>query len=359
MLLNCYSFSWTHPLALYEITLFFHSLSSILLFKCGGKKEKNNALQLCAWLICRINETTCFSKKPPEKCPKFVVVVFACLTETCASWLRLFVFNQRGCWGWGEGVSGSLLIFFQCRFAPSMLSHTASVGSHFYQPLHFSVSFWHTLSSGDDLTPIREVPFVCKHTDRQMHKHQNSNGNIIWCEYKHHEHKRSCKGMSFSSSNDFKVIHLSYVRHFFTTFSKLQSFAPEKLSFYAAALKVWGRVGLINAGNIPWRTDTWKSWNQAFKRLSYWLNCFPKCFSSLGLYRENAGWCEAGCRWHGWPPQRETGKRRWERQRETDTYPWQCFLFMEGVLGFDGRLSGAVGEECTTCIKNFKKHESD
>lgn len=34
------------------------------------------------------------------------------------------------------------------------------------------------------------------------------------------------------------------------------------------------------------------------------------------------------------------------------TYPWQCFLFMEGVLGFDGRLSGAVGEKCTTCKRD-------
>lgn len=47
---------------------------------------------------------------------------------------------------------------------------------------------------------------------------------------------------------------------------------------------------------------------------------------------------------------RESEKSRAERQveKETTTYPWQCFLFMEGVLGFDGRLSGAVGEECTT-----------
>lgn len=42
-------------------------------------------------------------------------------------------------------------------------------------------------------------------------------------------------------------------------------------------------------------------------------------------------------------------QRKTERARERDTYPWQCFLFMESVLGFDGRLSGAVSEECTTC----------
>lgn len=47
---------------------------------------------------------------------------------------------------------------------------------------------------------------------------------------------------------------------------------------------------------------------------------------------------------------RETGKRKGEeeRQRERETYPWQCFLFMESILGFDGRLSGTVSEECTT-----------
>ena len=55
----------------------------------------------------------------------------------------------------------------------------------------------------------------------------------------------------------------------------------------------------------------------------------------------------------------ERKERDWRRKRsrerqietETDTYPWQCFLFMEGVLGFDGRLSGAVGKECTACNK--------
>lgn len=45
---------------------------------------------------------------------------------------------------------------------------------------------------------------------------------------------------------------------------------------------------------------------------------------------------------------RQTDRDR-ERERGRETYPWQCFLFMEGVLGFDGRLSGAVGEERTTC----------
>lgn len=37
-----------------------------------------------------------------------------------------------------------------------------------------------------------------------------------------------------------------------------------------------------------------------------------------------------------------------EEGKKTNTYPWQCFLFMEGVLGLDGRLTGAVGEECAT-----------
>lgn len=48
--------------------------------------------------------------------------------------------------------------------------------------------------------------------------------------------------------------------------------------------------------------------------------------------------------------ERESEKRKGgEKDGETDTYPWKCFLFVEGVLGFDGRLSGAIGEECTTC----------
>lgn len=47
--------------------------------------------------------------------------------------------------------------------------------------------------------------------------------------------------------------------------------------------------------------------------------------------------------------EKRRGGRQTEEEGETDTYPWQCFLFMEGILGFDGRLSGTVGEECATC----------
>lgn len=66
-----------------------------------------------------------------------------------------------------------------------------------------------------------------------------------------------------------------------------------------------------------------------------------------------------------------TGKKSRGRQREVErqTYPWQCFLFVESVLGFDGRLSGAVSEECTTWerhtnivffrIKHFKAFRSE
>lgn len=99
------------------------------------KKEENNALQPHAWLICRINETTCFSRKPQEKCPKSVVVVFACLTETCAFWLGFSgsLSSIRG------AEEGGIVAWF--RLDLTMLSHAASVGSHFYQPLHPSVSF--------------------------------------------------------------------------------------------------------------------------------------------------------------------------------------------------------------------------
>lgn len=51
----------------------------------------------------------------------------------------------------------------------------------------------------------------------------------------------------------------------------------------------------------------------------------------------------------------ERKERGWKAvEREADTYPWQCFLFVEGVLGFYGRLSGAVGEKCTTCNTKIK-----
>lgn len=75
------------------------------------KKEENNALQPRAWLICRINETTCFSRKPQEKCPKFVVVVFSCLTEMCL--LAVFsgsLSSIRGVEGGGEDGAGAGLI---------------------------------------------------------------------------------------------------------------------------------------------------------------------------------------------------------------------------------------------------------
>lgn len=42
---------------------------------------------------------------------------------------------------------------------------------------------------------------------------------------------------------------------------------------------------------------------------------------------------------------REREGRATER---AETHPWQCFLFVESVLGFDGRLPGAVSEERTT-----------
>lgn len=49
------------------------------------------------------------------------------------------------------------------------------------------------------------------------------------------------------------------------------------------------------------------------------------------------------CRWPGQPPQRE--RRAAER---AETHPWQRLLFVEGVLGFDGRLPGAVSEKGAT-----------
>lgn len=68
------------------------------------------------------------------------------------------------------------------------------------------------------------------------------------------------------------------------------------------------------------------------------MNCFPNCFSSLGIYRS-----AAECRWPDQPPQREHGATE-----RAETHPWQRFLFVEGVLGFDGRLPGAVSEKSAT-----------
>ena len=98
----------------------------LIIQKQKKKKEENNALQPRAWLICRKkNETTSFSWKPQEKknVHSLCVVVFACLTETCAFWLRLlrlFVFHQRGCWG----VAGAGVGLYWCfRLARSWSEH--------------------------------------------------------------------------------------------------------------------------------------------------------------------------------------------------------------------------------------------
>lgn len=84
---------WTQPLmntssGIMWNNFFFPFPVFRLIIQMQREKEENNALQPRAWLICRINETTCFSREPPEKCSKFVVVAFACVTETCAFWLR-------------------------------------------------------------------------------------------------------------------------------------------------------------------------------------------------------------------------------------------------------------------------------
>lgn len=105
---------------------------------------------------------------------------------------------------------------------------------------------------------------------------------------------------------------------------------------------VWSMLAIYPREQTHGKVETGPSKGQAID----WI-AFQSVFLSLILYEENAGWCAAGCRWHVWPPQREerVGK---EGERDTGTYPWQCFLFVEGVLGFDGRLSSTVGEECTT-----------
>lgn len=46
-----------------------------------------------------------------------------------------------------------------------------------------------------------------------------------------------------------------------------------------------------------------------------------------------------------WPATTEREDRATER---AETHPWQRFLFVESVLGFDGRLPGAVSEKRAT-----------
>ena len=87
----------------------------------GGKRVDNNTLQSCAWLICRINETTCFSRKPKEKKKKEKRKKMSKVCGSCicmlnwnmcllAQSLRLCLLSW-GCWMSGEGESRSLLMF--------------------------------------------------------------------------------------------------------------------------------------------------------------------------------------------------------------------------------------------------------
>lgn len=119
----------------------------LIIQKQRKKEEENNALQPRAWLICRKKtKQLVFPEKATGKknVRRLRAVVFACLTETCAFWLRLprlFVFYQRGCWGWRgrEWVSTDVSVWFV--LDPRVLSHAASVGSNFYPPFHPSVSY--------------------------------------------------------------------------------------------------------------------------------------------------------------------------------------------------------------------------
>lgn len=47
-------------------------------------------------------------------------------------------------------------------------------------------------------------------------------------------------------------------------------------------------------------------------------------------------------------PDGPTTERKDRATERAETHPWQCFLFVESVLGFDGRFPGAVSEERTT-----------
>jgi len=125
------------------------------------------------------------------------------------------------------------------------------------------------------------------------------------------------------------------------------------MPFYAIAIKVWVGSGRCRRYRLE-NGHMEKLKPRAFKRPSCWLNAFQKLFF-FSISETVRGGCRLVCSrvqmaWlttverNGMERERERGT-----DRERDTYPWQCFLFVEGVLGFDGRLSGAVGEECATC----------
>lgn len=88
---------------------------------------------------------------------------------------------------------------------------------------------------------------------------------------------------------------------------------------------------------LPPESTQTVNFKRAFKCSSYWSNCFPNCFSSLEIQRSGVQ-----------IPLPATTEREDRASERAETHPWQCFLFVESVLGFDGRLPGAVSEERTT-----------
>lgn len=158
--------------------------------------------------------------------------------------------------------------------------------------------------------------------------------------------------LSLYQINYFNHINLSGVSHFsiYNTFPDMQRFTPKTvIVFYYFISMRQSRSD--RCWKYPLETRHMEKFKLGKGEAIDWIAFFHL------RDKENAGWCAAGCRWHGWPPWRKVRSRRegWgvgRIQIYRHTYPWQCFLFMEGVLGFDGRLPGAVGEECTTCKRD-------
>lgn len=157
---------------------------------------------------------------------------------------------------------------------------------------------------------------------------------------------------SLYQMNYFYITKLSSVWLFSvdSTFLEMQSFAPLKTVILCYCFKSVSQSGSDQCWQYPLENRHMEKLKPGLQKAELLIELLSKVFFISGTIR---GECRLVCSrvQMAWLT---TIEREWEEEgrgtdREADTYPWQCFLFMEGVLGFDGRLSGAVGEECTTC----------
>lgn len=95
----------------------------------------------------------------------------------------------------------------------------------------------------------------------------------------------------------------------------------------------------VTGSEQPWpnppREQTHSTVKMGLQMVELLIEWLPKLVFISGNIQE--------CRWPGQAPQTDHGATE-----RAETHPWQRLLFVEGVLGFDGRLPGAVSEKRAT-----------